>query len=111
MRLIAVVELPGKHLSSKTAWLLIMTFEHIGKAAKNAKVRDVWLLPFPMVIRCISIQSRSGSPVPHMHIGGNSITPEGGRELRLNQECSSTSSNIFIRTFCNSILVWFIMLR
>jgi hypothetical protein len=41
-------------------------------------------------------------------VGLNSIFPEGGREFGLNQESSGTSSNLFIGTLCNSILMWLV---
>src|SRR5215472_13871032 len=56
------------------------------------------------------MQCRSRCPVAGVHIGRDSMRPEGGREFGLNQESSGTSSKFLVGMLCNSILVRFSVL-
>jgi hypothetical protein len=84
---------------------LVLLDVDIGSATPDPESRHIWLDTIEGLIGGLVGNSRGGSPVPDMHKGTESLSPEAGRETSLIEHGDDGLLNGPVGTLCNSILL------
>ena len=94
--------LPG--VGAKACSLVLLHMD-IGQAAKDTQVGEIRLEPMPELVGGAVLHRGSGGSVVHMHKAGESMQPEGGRQVGLLQQGCGALSQSPVGPLSNPILV------